>query len=93
MIKRYVSILLILIFTIQYTFAQYDSIVINVKGIDIVMIKISGSTFSHVNYFGDTIRDNELSPIDSLNKNNGSSYFTVDDYFIGKAHERSTGNA
>lgn len=84
MIKRYVSILLILIFIIQYTFAQYDSIVINVKGIDIVMIKISGSTFSHVNYFGDTIRDNELSPIDSLNKNNGSSYFTVDDYFIGK---------
>lgn len=63
--------------------AQQDSMVVNVRGVDFVMMKIPKGVYEHVNYYGDTMtKEGWLHPIDSMGKKTGlppsiSMHFTL----------------
>lgn len=65
--------------------AQQDSMVVNVRGVDFVMMKIPKGVYEHVNYYGDTMtKEGRLLPIDSMGKKDGTSTIYLDAFYIGK---------
>lgn len=78
------GLFIILVCVFSFANAQNTTITIDVNGVTLEMVKITGATYKRANQLGDTMFHHQPTTIINNNMNNGSSIIILSDYYIGK---------